>query len=421
MKMDLKSNGDKLTKKHILFTKNIMNVAFAVQTLSESVARSMENFANYPQIEAIFEGSTPTADFARRMDHLFNVFNSKPTSTGSIFKAPMKNESKDIIFAFLNETANYIRALKLGPDERSIIYSKRKTAFIGFLVNIQNYKEIYSEYGETGMIVPFSTRCLNQDPLENFFGRIRTCHLGSNNNPTVEQFMSAYRKILVSTELKCSSFANCVDTLSILHVPSTNKAKCFAKPVIVRVDEKEQKKKVFSNSNTSSIENISNLLQRKADINENEQYRFDGSELTLCYLANLIEIKIKNVTRTGCESCSKILSDIFEQNEKSDIVNAPNKNDRSPCSSSVKICKISNEILHREAFHISFKYYDLMQSIENQLDVNELYKNTDFSHNDGHKIDLIRYMIGEFVRERATHIARKITLNEKKNSFEETI
>lgn len=236
----------KLTKKHILFTKNIMNVALAVQTLSESVARSMENFANHPQTKAIFEGSIPTADFARRMDNLYNVFNSKPTSIGSIFKAPIKNDTKDTIFAFLDDTVNYIRALKLSPDGRSIIFSKRKTGFIGFLVNIHNYKEMYLEYGETEKVVSFSTRCLNQDPLENFFGRIRTCHLGSNNNPTVDQFISAYRKILVSTELKCSAFANCIDTLSILHVPSTHKTKCIAKPVIVRVDsEKKRHRKVY--------------------------------------------------------------------------------------------------------------------------------------------------------------------------------
>lgn len=56
----------------------------------------------------------------------------------------------------------------------------------------------------------------------------------------------------------------------------------------------------------------------------------------------------------------------------------------------------------------------MIQSIEENLDVANLYKNTDFSHNLNHKIDLIRHMIGEFVRERATYIARKITLNEQK-------
>lgn len=123
---------------------------------------------------------------------------------------------------------------------------------------------------------------------------------------------------------------------------------------------------------------------------------------------------MKNSTRTSCEFCSKILPDIFEENEKSGIVFAPNKNDRNPCRSSVKICEISNRCLHREAFRISFNYSGLIHSIEDQINVTELYENSDFSHNPDHKIDLIRYMIGEFVRIRATYMAKKITLNEQK-------
>lgn len=157
-------------------------------------------------------------------------------------------------------------------------------------------------------------------------------------------------------------------------------------------------------------------MQRKSDDNENAQYCFDGSEITLSYLANSIEIKIKSVTRTNCESCEIILATIFEENDKCYIVHAPNKNDRIPCNSSFEICKVSNEHLHCEAYQISFRYSTLIQSIEENLDVANLYKNTDFSHNLNHKIDLIRHMIGEFVRERATYIARKITLNEQKKT-----
>lgn len=411
----------KLTKKHILFTKNIMNVKLAAQLCSGSVARSIENFASYQPTKNIFEGSKATADYSRIFNNLFDVCNSA-TDSNNIFKAPINKNSKQAIFSYLDETSEYILGLKLEPSGKSIIHTKRKTGYLGFIVNIHNIKEMYLEYVESGKMHSLPTRRLNQDPLESFFGRIRTCCLGSNNNPTVEQFCSAYRKVLVSVELSSSVFSNCVDRLSILQVPSTNKPKQIAIPIIVRNGQNNEKtaskSKKFVKSNASAIANVSNLLNPKED--ENEQYWFDGSEITVCYLANIIELKVKNVTRTNCVICSKILTDIFEKNEKSHMAHAPTENGRIPSQSTVEIVEIANELLKREAFRISFSYHQLIKSIEQSLEMNNLYANTDFSHNIDHKIDLVQYIIGEFVRERATDIARKITLNEKKQFLRKT-
>jgi hypothetical protein len=41
------------------------------------------------------------------------------------------------------------------------------------------------------------TRCLNQDPLENTFGVIHL-HCGSNNNPTVGQFVDAIKTSIIN-------------------------------------------------------------------------------------------------------------------------------------------------------------------------------------------------------------------------------
>lgn len=205
-----------------------MNVALATQVCSDSVARSIEKYASYPPTKDIFEGSQPTADFTKRFNKLSRNFQWQYI------------QNKELIFSFLDETSKYIRSLKLDPSEKSIIYSKRKTSYLGFMVNIHNIKEMYLEYVENGKMDSLPTRRLNQDPLESFFGRIRTCCLGSNNNPTVEQFCSAYRKTLVNSELTSSAFSNCVDRLSILQVPSTNKPKEFAKPIIVRIDKEKK-------------------------------------------------------------------------------------------------------------------------------------------------------------------------------------
>lgn len=80
----------------------------------------------------------------------------------------------------------------------------------------------------------------------------------------------------------------------------------------------------------------------------------------------------------------------------------------------MEICRIANDHLRQNAFKIDFNYYFLAESIEEDLDINNLYTNVDFSHDPEHKMHLIRFIIEEFIRIRATHIAKKITLNEQK-------
>jgi hypothetical protein len=67
------------------------------------------------------------------------------------------------------------------------------------------------------------TRSLNQDPLENTFGVIRF-HCGSNNNPTVGEFVDAL-KTISSTALRivCVMRTVRVMTLSfwIIYIPSS--------------------------------------------------------------------------------------------------------------------------------------------------------------------------------------------------------
>lgn len=160
----------KITKQHILFEKNIMNVSLATQLLSESAAKSMETFLSLPHTKNIFEGCEATVEFTRRFNNLFDIFNSKSDSKFNIFKSPIKQQNKDQIFGYLDETINYIMNLRVeSPQGESVLNFRRKTAFIGFIINITNLKQIYLKYVE---------QTLNQDPLENLFGRIRTTCLG---------------------------------------------------------------------------------------------------------------------------------------------------------------------------------------------------------------------------------------------------
>lgn len=111
----------KLTKSHIMFDKNIMNVRLAVETLSESVARSMEILALNPQTKHLFEKSADTAAFIRRMDNLFNVLNSSENCPNNLFKSPINEDTKESIFLFLDETVDYLKKLSLERGGQSIL------------------------------------------------------------------------------------------------------------------------------------------------------------------------------------------------------------------------------------------------------------------------------------------------------------
>lgn len=287
-------------------------------------------------------------------------------------------------------------------------------------------KEIYRKYVEIDKIEKFlPTRLLNQDPLENFFGRIRSC-LGSNDNPTTEQFCSAYRKVLVNTELTCSSLSNCVDQLNILHVSSKNQKKICSQPAVVRVAPTfySNRKRKAPDTNFASVETTRNLLNpdqyKNVEANDH-QFPFDGADVTITYLANLIEEKIEHKVRSNCNECVKLVSKIFTENEKFtraqtsfETVSVQQNKQRWPCQSTVDICEVCNALLRTHSYKINFKYDVLLQCIEEGLESMNLFAETDFSHNSVHKDDLIKYIMEEFIRIRATYTARKITLNEKK-------
>lgn len=206
----------KLTKKHMQWYRAQMDVRLAAQTLSDSVANSMEHLMG----EGVrsFQNCEGTIEFIRIMNKVFDIFNSKKEKRGNVFKSPITISSKENIFEFLNQADTYIRSLTL--HGRNILLSRKKTAFRGMLINIMSLKEIVSEYLDTGLIESVPTFYMSQDPLETFFGRVRSLN-GNNDNPNVEQFSSALRKLLIHNEIVSSDLSNCTDQLNILTVSSS--------------------------------------------------------------------------------------------------------------------------------------------------------------------------------------------------------
>ncbi|KAL3181843.1 hypothetical protein MRX96_008145 [Rhipicephalus microplus] len=109
-----------------------------------------------------------------------------------------------------------------GPKGMAIFKTSRKTAFLGFLVSIESTIGLASSLllGEAAPLHYLLMYKLSQDHIEFLFAAIR-CKGGWNNNPTVAQFVAAYKRLVVHTEVK-GGRGNCdaLDETQILYVSS---------------------------------------------------------------------------------------------------------------------------------------------------------------------------------------------------------
>lgn len=143
----------KLNKKHIEFERNKMKVNIAAQTLSSSVANSLEFLMKSEQPS--FKNCAGTIEYARKINDLFDILNTGfhdtlDNNNNNIFKTPICKDTEQQIFTFLDESFDYISSLEF--DGQYVIHSKKKTGFLGFLIDIVALKSIYNDYVKTGKL-----------------------------------------------------------------------------------------------------------------------------------------------------------------------------------------------------------------------------------------------------------------------------
>jgi hypothetical protein len=209
--------GNKLKTAHIMWTKQKMKVNLAAQTLSASVADAIEFCRVHLKLYQ-FSGSEATVHFLRTIDRLFDILNSRnPFGKGS--KAPMKTFNDSVWRPFLIETMHYLSKLTDAKGQ-PMHTTKRRTPFIGLLCTISSVVAVFDDFvGRPNAPLKYLlTYKLSQDHLELFFGAVRSS-FGCNNNPTVRQFMSAYKRLLMRHNVQ-GGLENCIvqDTTRMLSV-----------------------------------------------------------------------------------------------------------------------------------------------------------------------------------------------------------
>lgn len=246
---------------------------------------------------------------------------------------------------------------------------------------------------QTNLMDCLPTHKLSQDILESFFGRIRS-FLGYNDNPTVEQFTSAFRKVLINDEIKCSDQSNCRDSLclDILGISSRR-----------------------SNLNTVDSEHSLNAhANYEGCANPNEQIETNHCELkelesvSVAHIAGIIEKKIDEQGRSHCADCIRI----FSENDKIAQLSQSHLT-RIPCQSTFDICSIAHKHVKKLVTDSSYTYGSLLSDVSREFNNTTAYSKTNFEGHEDHKTYFITFIAEEYIRIQATYIAKKVTLQEQ--------
>lgn len=389
----------KLNKSHIEWRRRPMHVRTAVETFSKSTADSIEYLMAKGWTE--FAGADATIYFIRLFNDLFDVLNTKFVhDSENIFKNSMTYTNKNEIYALFDRAIEYIKKLTFTTEDgivRTLCKSNANTGFIGFIINMRSLQLMFEKYVENEKLIQcIPTYFLNQDAVEMFFGKIRSFG-GCDDNPDVVRFKAAYRKLLGIDPILQSKKGNC-EAFQINSNP-------FSDILYVSSRRDKHTRKSELENEMVVLEEFETLQEKLNDLNASAHSDLtdDLQNLTIAYIANAIEDKIKSTdTCTHCiqvfNSCQKVESSFFGSNFV-----------QRPCSSTYKICKETDQFLKLQLLKGNININTIYYSILNNIDIEQMFNDSDFSSHATHKLYLIRTVVDGYIQIKGSFIARTAT------------
>lgn len=417
--------ANKLTKRHINFRNNVMKVKLATQVYSESVANAIKTCREDLNMDA-FRDSEETENFIKKMNIMFDIFNSRAMRQFE-YKKPLCSENKQKIFDFLDELKEYILNLKIkhmtkrkikrdGRDTFATKYNKRvvdakcKTGFLGTLINIESLKVLYQNLFENEKRLVFlPTYKLSQDHLEIFFSCIRM-QGGFNDNPNVRQFKGCYKKLLAHLEIRCLNTGNCVplEQIAMLNCPSASQVINMTTPSY-RHEEQED---TDCNSYLSFMKEITQEdddLAQRLNIEKFNDYR----KLIIGYLAGSICHYVYK--KIKCQTCiTRLCTDNWHFFHK--LINVKTRGGlHYPSQDVYDICYICEMVVRKlikeklTIYNENQHQYMLNKILEKFITNNSIFLNLEPEHafaGAEHKISLIKYITEKYLNIRFHHITK---------------
>lgn len=178
-----------------------MKVKLATQVFSYSVFVGMSFYIRFGCLPA---EAAETAQFIQTIDQLFDILNSSQTFSPKKYNAAFSGQTFQL--QFLTECLTLFNNLEV-RDRNNVNITKKIKFINSFKISINSVIHLFNFLRDTAGFKYLLTRRLNQDCLENHFGKIRSEN-GNCINPTPIQFHRTFRK-LQCVNLLNSGAENC--------------------------------------------------------------------------------------------------------------------------------------------------------------------------------------------------------------------
>lgn len=230
-----------------------------------------------------------------------------------------------------------------------------------------------------------------------FFGKVRARGF-LDDNPDVIRFKAAYRKllgidsILQSRKGKCESYQINIDPFSdILYVSSKRN-----RSMLTTTEDEDE---------TIVLEEAKLLHDKLTEINAFAQNDYSDhlQNFSIAYIASIIENKIKSV-----DTCAHCVA-VFDACKKMDNNYLGSMCTQRPCLSTYKICKEADVFLKVQLLNGNINFNTIYYTIFNNLEVEQLFAEVDFSLHIRHKLYLIRTIVDGYVRIKGLYLAKVTT------------
>ncbi|KAK6174267.1 hypothetical protein SNE40_017579 [Patella caerulea] len=328
--------ANKLRSSHINWDKQKMKVNLAAQVLSNSVADALEFCCDVLKLPD-FQGCKATVEFIRLFNNLFDIFNSK-NSFQKGFKSPLREVNYNYWHPYLETCYTYISQL---TDTSGLLMTstRRKTGFIGFLVAIRTFQGLYNDLILTKTLNYILTYKFSQDHIELFFGAVRACGR-FNNNPTAQQFVAAYKRLLLRSAVGGKGNCQRQDDTDILFLGdsiSVNNVECSASDISVRRKYGLDQSPTCLDDHNYIKDNIPNLWTSSFELSE---YK----EVVVGYIAGYVVNMVKRHIK--CVECQDVLT-LNDTNYINKLVMFKDKGGLcKPSKDVVNICRLTEKCIN---------------------------------------------------------------------------
>ena len=199
----------KITDEHIRPERKKMKVSIAAQILSRSFARCTYFCSERQLLPKHFRD---TANALYFFNDLFDSLNGDSPDVNSLRSTVTKGSRH---MRFWTEALHMLKNMKFVSKENRSKIDKRNTTLKNFIHTVRGFQEIHTVLFSNGF-TKFSPRSINQDPLENFFGLLRS-YAHNNNRLTPRSFTNAFNSSLfINVTSSHSLNANCEADKSIV-------------------------------------------------------------------------------------------------------------------------------------------------------------------------------------------------------------